>query len=50
MDIDDRREMEAAKNVIRLVQANSKRYGVKSLSLMTIGRGAMISAIRYHGG
>jgi hypothetical protein len=49
MDIDDRREVEAAKNVVRMVQANSKRYGVKALSLMTIGRGALIGALR-HGG
>lgn len=42
-----RREIAAMRNVVRMMQANSKRYSVRALSLMTIGRGALQTALRY---
>jgi hypothetical protein len=45
---EQRREIAAAKNVLRMT-ANQKTYSVRALSLMTLGRGALIGALR-HGG
>lgn len=48
MDIDERREIEAIRRVARMT-AKPTTYSVRALSLMTLGRGALQSALRYHG-